>query len=182
MRRRSPVLRPTWSVGVVLLSLGALLGAGMPAFAQAPPETTIPRVPNPPLNSDLANLPGDLRAVAVPGSVEPGRLRQGSRHGARPRQGALLGHAGRERRRAGLRELPLPRRRRSALEEPGEPGLEACARGGPHLLDRPGPNHQLEAVGLPADPARQPGRPRRARSGHRQQRRRVFAGHPSSRC
>jgi len=36
-------------------------------LAQAPPNTTIPRVPNPPLSSDLANLPGDLRAVAVPG-------------------------------------------------------------------------------------------------------------------
>ena len=67
MRRRSPVLRPTWNVGVVLLSLGALIGVGMPVFAQAPPDATIPRVPNPPLSSDLTNLPGDLRAVAVPG-------------------------------------------------------------------------------------------------------------------
>jgi cytochrome c peroxidase len=67
MRRRSPVLRPTWRVGVVFLSLGALIGAGMTVFAQAPPDTTIPRVPNPPLSSDLTNLPGDLRAVAVPG-------------------------------------------------------------------------------------------------------------------
>ncbi|MEZ4362900.1 MAG: cytochrome c peroxidase [Kofleriaceae bacterium] len=30
-------------------------------------EVTIPRVPNPPPASDLANLPGDLRGVAVPG-------------------------------------------------------------------------------------------------------------------
>jgi hypothetical protein len=60
MRRRSPVLRPTWRVGVVFLSLGALIGAGMTVFAQAPPDTTIPRVPNPPLSSDLTNLPGDL--------------------------------------------------------------------------------------------------------------------------
>src|ERR1043165_4457679 len=29
-------------------------------------RTTIPRVPNPPLQSDLNNLPGDLRAVPVP--------------------------------------------------------------------------------------------------------------------
>jgi hypothetical protein len=36
-------------------------------LAQAPPNTTIPRVPNPPLSGDLSNLPGDLRAVAVPG-------------------------------------------------------------------------------------------------------------------
>jgi cytochrome c peroxidase len=35
--------------------------------ALADPNTTvIPRVPNPPVASDLANLPGDLRAVAVP--------------------------------------------------------------------------------------------------------------------
>jgi len=36
-------------------------------FAEAPPDATIPRVPNPPLGTDLASLPGDLRAVAVPG-------------------------------------------------------------------------------------------------------------------
>lgn len=33
---------------------------------QALDDVTIPRVPNPPLASDLANLPGDLRAIAVP--------------------------------------------------------------------------------------------------------------------
>jgi cytochrome c peroxidase len=30
-------------------------------------DTTIPRVPDPPLAADLANLPGDLRAASVPG-------------------------------------------------------------------------------------------------------------------
>jgi cytochrome c peroxidase len=34
--------------------------------SQASPDTVIPRVLNPPLSSDLVNLPGDLRAVAVP--------------------------------------------------------------------------------------------------------------------
>src|SRR5918994_646047 len=29
-------------------------------------DITIPRVPNPPLASDLTNLPGDLRSIAVP--------------------------------------------------------------------------------------------------------------------
>ena len=53
-----------------------------------------------------------------------------------PRQGAVLGHAGRQRRRAGVRELPLPRGRRSALEEPGEPRAQAHARAGP-LPSRP---------------------------------------------
>ena len=52
---------------MVVLSLGALIGAGRTVFAQARPDTPIPRVPNPPLSSDLTNLPGDLRAVAVPG-------------------------------------------------------------------------------------------------------------------
>ena len=49
---------------------GALLapfGAGLAAHAQAPPDATIPRVPDPPPDSDLENLPGDLRAVEVPG-------------------------------------------------------------------------------------------------------------------
>jgi cytochrome c peroxidase len=50
------------SIGLVILSvlsastLQALTGDG-----------TIPRVLNPPLTSDLANLPGDLRAIPVPG-------------------------------------------------------------------------------------------------------------------
>ncbi len=115
------------------------------------------------------------------GAVEPGRLRQEPAMAHRARQGALLGHAGRQRRRAGLRELPLPRRRRSAIEEPGEPGLEAVPVADLTYSTGTVRTIQLEAVGLSADPARQPGRPRRSRSGHRQQRRRVFAGHSSSR-
>jgi cytochrome c peroxidase len=35
-------------------------------LAQTTPNTPIQRVPNPPLTSDLVNLPGDLRAVSVP--------------------------------------------------------------------------------------------------------------------
>src|SRR6186713_3128551 len=48
---------------------GAILtfGTVMATHAQDPPDTPVPRVPNPPLASDLANLPGDLRAVEVPG-------------------------------------------------------------------------------------------------------------------
>jgi len=48
-------------------ALLALFEAGLAAHAQAPPDTTIPRVPDPPLASDLTNLPGDLRAVEAPG-------------------------------------------------------------------------------------------------------------------
>lgn len=42
-------------------------GTAMATHAQDPPDTPVPRVPNPPLATDLANLPGDLRAVEVPG-------------------------------------------------------------------------------------------------------------------
>lgn len=59
--------------GWVGLSLLFVIGCGIAAAnaslaaATEAGEITIPRVPNPPLASDLANLPGDLRAVAVPG-------------------------------------------------------------------------------------------------------------------
>lgn len=63
----APIARAT-RVGVALVTLihGATISAG-----QTAPDATIPRVPNPPLASDLANLPGDLRAVAAP---EPSNL------------------------------------------------------------------------------------------------------------
>jgi cytochrome c peroxidase len=59
--------QPTSRFDVALLILAALIGSRAIVLAQAPPNTTIPRVPNPPLSTDLANLPGDLRAVPVPG-------------------------------------------------------------------------------------------------------------------
>ena len=40
--------------------------------AQATADTTIARVLNPPLDSDLSNLPGDLRAIPVPGPADLG--------------------------------------------------------------------------------------------------------------
>ena len=61
-RRRS--LR--WLCAAVVGALLAPFGAWLTAYAQGPPDTPVPRVPNPPLASDLANLPGDLRAVEVP--------------------------------------------------------------------------------------------------------------------
>src|SRR5215475_11663841 len=66
MRHGSCKLQLTMRFDVALLILAALIGPGVIVLAQAPPNTTIPRVPNPPLNSDLQNLPGDLRAVPVP--------------------------------------------------------------------------------------------------------------------
>src|SRR5262245_30572298 len=50
-----------------VLALLMLVAAGPAAHAQAPPDGTIPRVPNPPPPADVALLPGDLRAVKVPG-------------------------------------------------------------------------------------------------------------------
>jgi hypothetical protein len=44
--------------------LASLLIGGPFIFAE---DTTIPRVLNPPVDSDLNNLPGDLRAIAIPG-------------------------------------------------------------------------------------------------------------------
>jgi cytochrome c peroxidase len=46
------------------MSLAALIAA-----AEASDDITIARVLNPPPSSDLSNLPGDLRAIAVPGPV-----------------------------------------------------------------------------------------------------------------
>jgi cytochrome c peroxidase len=57
-------------IGKLLIIAAAFVAAGVlidgRAIGQAPSNTVIFRVPNPPLSSDLINLPGDLRAVAVP--------------------------------------------------------------------------------------------------------------------
>jgi len=57
-------------IGKLLIIAAAFVAAGVliggQAVGQAPPDTVIPRVLNPPPTSDLVNLPGDLRAVAVP--------------------------------------------------------------------------------------------------------------------
>src|SRR5262245_4997368 len=59
-------MQPTWKTVVVFLALRELIVTGTLVLATAPPDATIARIPNPPLSSDLANLPGDLRGVAVP--------------------------------------------------------------------------------------------------------------------
>ena len=53
------------SVLVCCAVVVAVAGVESTSSASAP-DVTIPRVPNPPLASDLSSLPGDLRAVAVP--------------------------------------------------------------------------------------------------------------------
>ena len=52
--------------GGVVVAFLALMIASTVVLGHAPPDTTISRVPNPQLFSDLINLPGDLRAIAVP--------------------------------------------------------------------------------------------------------------------
>ena len=51
---------------VTAMLLAALIVARTVGRAQSTSDITIPRVLNPPLASDLNNLPGDLRAIAVP--------------------------------------------------------------------------------------------------------------------
>ncbi len=71
-------------------------------------------------------------------------------------EGALLGHAGGQRRRAGLRVVPLPRRRRSAFRQPGEPRRPGQSRPD----DRSGRSQpSTEGVGLPAAQAGRSHRP-----------------------
>jgi cytochrome c peroxidase len=59
-------MRPTWTSVAAFSALCALTLAGTIALAEAPPDATIPRVPDPPLASDLIHLPGDLGAIAAP--------------------------------------------------------------------------------------------------------------------
>lgn len=63
-KRTGKTRRRLLSAVAALLGFAAVAGV---ARAAAPPDATIPRVPDPPLANDLTNLPGDLRAVAVPG-------------------------------------------------------------------------------------------------------------------
>jgi cytochrome c peroxidase len=65
------VMSQTCKLATNCLAAALLSAAATLAGAQTPPNATIPRVLNPPPSSDLANLPGDLRAVPVP---EPANL------------------------------------------------------------------------------------------------------------
>ena len=66
--------------------------------------------------------PGSLKEIRYSRTHEPRDIRAQPERGHRARQGAVLGHAGRQRRRAGVRVVPFPRRRRPALHQPGQPG------------------------------------------------------------
>src|SRR5262245_20988154 len=52
-------------VNAAVLALLMLVGTGLAAHAEDPPDVRVPKPPE--LPSDLVNLPGDLRAIAVPG-------------------------------------------------------------------------------------------------------------------
>jgi cytochrome c peroxidase len=59
-------MRPYWRTIAVLSVTGVLMVIATIVLAETPPDATIPRVPNPPVATDLVNMPGDLRAVPVP--------------------------------------------------------------------------------------------------------------------
>src|SRR5688572_12276412 len=59
-------MKPNEYAGLSLAAASMAL-AGVIAAAQTTADTPIPRVPDPPLAADLKELPGDLRAAAVPG-------------------------------------------------------------------------------------------------------------------
>jgi cytochrome c peroxidase len=59
-------MKPNEYAGLSLAAASMAL-AGVFAAPQTAADTTIPRVPDPPLATDLKELPGDLRAAAVPG-------------------------------------------------------------------------------------------------------------------
>ena len=78
MRGRSPVLRPTWSVGVVLLSLGA------PAWSRDAPRSRRRRRRPPFPAAQSAAQQGPDQPARGPaggrgaGAIQAGRLRQGT--------------------------------------------------------------------------------------------------------
>jgi cytochrome c peroxidase len=59
-------MRSTASTVAAVLASAVLIGTATIAFCAAPPDATIPRVPNPPPSADLPSLPGDLRAIPAP--------------------------------------------------------------------------------------------------------------------
>src|SRR5262245_16406192 len=62
LRNRRSLGRTAAALMVIVAPIAATI-----VRAQTSADATILRVPNPPLDTDLASLPGDLRAVAVPG-------------------------------------------------------------------------------------------------------------------
>src|SRR5262245_64389168 len=59
-------MRSTWRLLALLATLVALPIVTILVDAQTPPNPALLRVRNPPLDSDLSNLPDDLRLVLPP--------------------------------------------------------------------------------------------------------------------
>jgi len=64
---RGGAVKPTWRLFALLATGVGLSVVTTRVVADTPPDATIARVPNPPPDSDLSNLPGDLRAFPPPG-------------------------------------------------------------------------------------------------------------------
>ena len=60
-------MRSSWTLVVGMATLATVTVVRPILTAQTAPDATIARVPNPPLGTDLPSLPGDLRAIPVPG-------------------------------------------------------------------------------------------------------------------
>jgi len=60
------VTASVWALAILVAGWAVVNPIAEGSFTLTDSEVTIPRVSNPPLASDLVNLPGDLRAVAVP--------------------------------------------------------------------------------------------------------------------
>ena len=61
-------------IGCLSLALWTAVLAGRAAIGSAQNDVVIPRVLNPPIDGDLTNLPGDLRAVSIPGPANLGEF------------------------------------------------------------------------------------------------------------
>ena len=128
---------------------GYFVGAVKASNTVTTADVTIARVPNPPLTSDLVNLPGDLRAVTVP---EPGNLGD---FVSNPNMARAIGKAlfwdmqvGSD----GVQAcvfLPLPSRSGSSFEEPVKLGNQAAAEPDLTYSTGPGPNYQLKSEDFP---------------------------------
>ena len=125
-------------LGAIVLAQSTTLSlvAQLPDGTWSAVVTEIYVVTTPPLIG--APLPpagrgGADRAAGVgprAGAVEPRHVHQGPDRGHRARQGAVLGSEDRQRRCAGVRDLPLQRRRRQPLEESDQPRLAGHAARG----------------------------------------------------
>ena len=181
MSHQKHFLRNIRILGCLSLALWTAVLAGRAAIGSAQSDVVIPRVLNPPIDGDLTNLPGDLRAAPIPGPANLGDF---------------------------IKDVGVARALGKALfwdMQVGSDGVQACAschfRAGadprsknqvspglrhavaPDLSYKAGfgPNVQLQASDFPLSQPLDPGNSRHARSREGQQRRRLVTGDPPSR-